>query len=224
MPLLPDTSSALLALSKGSTRLMMTNEHSDLMDCHRIGSVFICERHSVLFNQIKATCLGSSFEQDIAVAQEICDLELVPYQESVLQLQSYWFLIYSPSMFFGYIHCPNGTSNKAHIKTSVNHLFIDPSCTINLPKHSLHSETSLRLDLEIKYLQLGDAEMSTFDLEDNDVESTVATDGLANQRVSLREVIRHSQFQIRLPSRKMIFVALGLAVAVGLIVLITISL
>ena len=223
MALLPDTSSSLLALSQGSTRLMTTIEHSDLMDCHRIGSVFICERHSVLFNQIKATCLGSLFEQDIAVAREICDLELVPYQESVLQLQSNWFLIYSPSMFTGYIHCHNGTSNEAHIKTGVNHLLIDPSCTINLWNHSLHSETSLRLDSEIKYFQWGAAEMSTFDLDDDDVENAVATDGLANGKVSLREVIRHSRFRIRLPSRKMIFLALGLAAAVGLVVLLAVS-
>jgi hypothetical protein len=223
MALLPETSSSLLALSQGSTRLMTTIEHSDLMDCHRIGSVFICERHSVLFNQIKATCLGSLFEQDISTAREICDLELVPYQEAVLQLQSNWFLIYSPSMFTGYVQCHNGTSNEAHIKRGVNRLFVDPSCTLNLRNHSLHSETSLRLDSEIKYFQWEAADMSTFDINDDDVDHAITVTGLTHGRMPLREVLRQSRFRLRLPSKTLIFVALAVAAAVALVVFVAVS-
>ena len=118
-------------------------------------------------------------------------------------------------------HCHNGTSNEAHIKTGVNHLFIDPSCTINLRNRSLHSETRIRLDSDIKYFQPGAAKVSTFNLDDDNVESAVATYRLANGRVSLQEVIHHRLFRIRLPSRKTIFVALA---AIGLVVLIAVSL
>jgi hypothetical protein len=217
MALLPEASSSLLALSQGNTRLMTTIEHSDLMDCHRIGSVFVCERHSVLFNQIKATCLGALFEQDINIAREVCSLELVPYQEAVLQLQSNWFLIYSPSMFTGYVQCHNGSANEAHIKRGVNKLFVDPSCTLNLRNHSLHSETSLRLDSEIKYFQWEFADMSTFALDDDDIDHVIATEGLTDGKIPLREVVRHRRFRLRLPSFRLLWISLSLATA-GLLV------
>ena len=223
MALLPETSSSLLALSQGNTRLMTTIEHTDLMDCHRIGSVFVCERHGVLFNQIKATCLGALFEQDITIAREVCNLELVPYHEAVLQLQSNWFLIYSPSMFTGYVQCHNGSSNEAHIKKGVNKLFVDPSCTLNLRNHSLHSETSLKLDSEIKYFQWEFADMSTFAIDDQDVEQVVAAEGLTNGKIALREVIRNRRFRIRFPSSRLFWICLALAITVLVIVLLAVA-
>lgn len=223
MALLPETSSSLLALSQGNTRLMTTIEHTDLMDCHRIGSVFVCERHGVLFNQIKATCLGALFEQDIAIAREVCNLELVPYHEAVLQLQSNWFLIYSPSMFTGYVQCHNGSSNEAHIKRGVNKLFVDPSCTLNLRNHSLHSETSLKLDSEIKYFQWEFADMSSFAIDDDDVEQVVAAEGLTDGKIALREVVRNRRFRIRFPSSRLFWVSLTLTLTVLVVVLVAVA-
>ena len=148
--LLPRPSTSLLALSQGSTRLMTSIEHSDLMDCHQISNVHVCERYVVLFKNIKSTCLGALFEQDIPVARQLCDLEVVPYRESILQLQSNWFLVYSPA---AYIKCQNGSSSEVHIRKAVNKIFIDPSCHLNLKDHRLLSEFSLQLDSSIKYFQ-----------------------------------------------------------------------
>ena len=84
--LLPRPSTSLLALSQGLTRSMTSIEHSDLMDCHQISNVYVCERHGVLFKNIKSTCLGALFEQDVPVDRYLCNLEAVPYRESIQQL------------------------------------------------------------------------------------------------------------------------------------------
>ena len=88
MALLPRPQSSLLALSSSIPRSMTHIEHSDLVDCHQVNQVYLCERHGVLNNHIKSSCLGALFEQDIPVAQQICDLELVPYKSPCCSLKT----------------------------------------------------------------------------------------------------------------------------------------
>ena len=130
--LLPRPSTALLALCQGSPNLMTSNEHSKLMDGHQIRNVYVCERHGVLFKNIKSPCLRALFEQDIPAARQLCDLEVVPCRESILQIHSNWFLVYSTSMFMAYIECQNGSSSEVHIRKAVQRIFIGPSCHLNL--------------------------------------------------------------------------------------------
>ena len=61
------------------------------MDCHQISNVYVCERHGVLFKNIKSTCLGALFEQDIPVASQLCDLEVVTYRSPSYNSGS-WFI------------------------------------------------------------------------------------------------------------------------------------
>ena len=91
---------------------------------------------SVLLNQVKATCLCPVFKQDITEDRAVCDLELVSYQEAVIQLLSNWFPIKSLSMFTSYIQCHSGTANEADMKQGVKNLF-----ALNLCNHSMHSKT-----------------------------------------------------------------------------------
>ena len=91
--------------------------------------------------------MGALFEQDIPLAQHLCELKLVPYQEAVLQLRNNWFLIYSPSMFTAYVICLNSSSSAIPIKVGVNQVFISPSCTLELKNHTTTSDLLILLTL-----------------------------------------------------------------------------
>ena len=218
--LLPRPSTSLLALSQGSTRLMTTIEHSDLMDCHQISNVYVCERHGVLFKNIKSTCLGALFEQDIPAARLLCDLEVVPYQEAILQLHSNWFLVYSPAMFTGYIVCQNGSSSEVHIRKAINRIFIDPTCYLDLKDHRLTSKFSLQLDTSIKYFKWESEDMSLFDLQEEDIEEAINEAGIREKGVLLTDVVKTRKSRFRFPSWKTLFLIIGsIAFLRGIIIL-----
>ena len=218
LALLPRPSTSLLALSQGSTRLMTSNKNSDLMDCHQISNVYVCERHGVLFKNIKSTCLGALFEQDIPVARQLCDHEVVPYWEYIIQLQSNWFLVYSPAMFTAYIEGQNGSSSVVHIRKAVNKIFIDPSCHLDLKDHRLMSEFSLQLDSAIKFFQWESEDMSLFDLQEIDIEEAVSEAGGREQGVLLADVVKTRKSKFRFPSWKKSFGIIGGLLFLGLLI------
>ncbi len=93
---MPDPTNQILALLSESDRLSMEKSAVNLMGFHRINSVYLCERHGVLKRELNCTCLGSLYVQDFKGATCLCEMDIVPQVETVLQLQDNWYLIYYP--------------------------------------------------------------------------------------------------------------------------------
>jgi hypothetical protein len=200
MALLPRPSTALLALSNRIPRAITRIEHADLIDCHQVNQVYLCERHGVLENNIKASCLGALFEQDIPSAQQVCDLELVPYQEAALQLKNNWFLIYSPTMFTAYLTCLNESTDARPIQIGVQQVFVDPSCRLDLKNHSLSSELSMKLDAEITYFPWKMADLTAFSITEDDIKAALEVRTSAGERnLFLADVLQHKHFSSKIP-------------------------
>jgi len=224
MALLPKPSSTLLALSSGIPRAMTHIDHADLIDCHSINQVYLCERHGVLRNHIKSSCLGALFEQDIKTAQQVCDLELIPYEESVLQLKNNWFLIYSPEMHTAYVKCLNSSSAAKPIRVGVNQIFVDPSCRMDLLNHTLTSDLSMKLDAEITYFPWELADLSAFGVNEEDIASALAVRTTAGERnMYLADVIQHKHFSSSFPKWQWIIATLIFTGIVALAILIATS-
>ena len=224
MALLPRPQSSLLALSSSIPRSMTHIEHSDLVDCHQVNQVYLCERHGVLNNHIKSSCLGALFEQDIPVAQQICDLELVPYKESVLQLKNNWFLIYSPEMYTAYVQCFNSSSAAVPIQTGVNQIFVDPSCRMTLKNHTLTSDLSMKLDAEVTYFPWKMADLSAFHVTEEDIQAALEIrTSIGERNLFLADVVQHQQFSSRFPKWQWVLAALIFTALVALAIFIALS-
>jgi len=222
--LLPKPPSSLLALSKGKNRLMTTIEHSDLVGCHQIGNVYVCDRHGVLRKNIKSNCLGALFEQDIEEARKLCDMEIVPRTEAVLQLEGNWFLIYSPVMFTGHVLCENGSSSEVYIKREVRKVHVDPGCSLDLKDHQLNSEFSLYLDSNVRYIDWEREDLSLFGLNEGDVKETLDESGLKNGGIFLTDVIKHQRSKSRFSFSNFVQIFVGALSVLGIIVLLSLSL
>ncbi len=221
--LLPKPSSTLLALSNRIPRAMTHLEHADLVDCHQVNQIYLCERHGVLQNQIKSSCLGALFEQDIPSAQQVCDLELVPYTESVLQLKNNWFLIYSPIMFTAYVKCLNESTDAKPIQVGVQQIFVDPSCQLDLKNHSLTSELSMKLDVEITYFPWKFADLKAFSITEEDIASALEVRTSAGERnLFLADVLQHKHFSSKIPPWQMVTAGLiATAVLIGIFLIVS---
>jgi len=212
--LLPRVPSALLALSKGKNRLMTTIEHSDLVGCHQIGHVYTCDRHGALRKDIKSNCLGALFEQDIPEARKLCDLQLVPRQEAVLQLKGNNFLVYSPAMFTARMDCHNGTSSEVYIKREVQKVLIDPGCSLDLKSHQLSSEFSLYLESKVRVITWEKEDISLFGLNEEDVEQTIREAGSREGDLMLSDILKTAKNRSRFPAWKIL---LGLIIGISVL-------
>ena len=210
--LLPRAPTSLLALSKGRTRLMTTVEYSDLVGCHQIGNIYICDRHGALKKDIKSNCLGALFEQDIPEARKLCDLEVVPRKEAVLQLEGNWFLVYSPEMYTAQKNCHNGTSSDNYIKRDVQKVYVDPGCTLFLRNHQLSSEFSLYLDSNVRWVKWDKEDISLFGLNEEDVEIALNESGMVEREILLAEIVKSARTRTKFPAwRILLWTTLGIS-------------
>jgi hypothetical protein len=143
----------LLAISSGFTRYSSQLSSVDLLGCHEINNVYLCERHGVLGKQLNNSCLGAMYLQDFELVQELCTLQITPALEVVRQLQDNWFLVFTPYPQTAYISCRNGTNNEAYFKSGISKTYLSPGCKMNLDAHLLQSDFSLQLPDEVVNFQ-----------------------------------------------------------------------
>jgi hypothetical protein len=147
--IIPMVQDDLLAISAGFNRYSAQLSSVDLLGCHAINNIYLCERHGVLGKQLNTSCLGALYLQNFQLAQELCPLHIRPSGEVVRQLLDNWFLIYSPHPQTAYVSCRNGTENEAYIKSGITRTFLSPGCKMNLKDHLLQSDFSLSLPDDI---------------------------------------------------------------------------
>ena len=150
---IPVVQDDLLAISAGFTRYSAQLSSVDLLGCHAINNVYLCERHGVLGKQLNNSCLGSLYLQEFDLAQELCTLQITPSLEVVSQLLDNWFLVFSPTPQTAYISCRNGTNNEAYIKSGITKIYLSPGCKMNLNSHLLQSDFSLHLPEDVVNFQ-----------------------------------------------------------------------
>jgi hypothetical protein len=118
--LMPDPVNQILAISSSTERLSIEVSAVNLLGCHRINQVYLCERHGVLKRELNTTCLGSLFMQDLEGAMTLCEMDIVPEVETVLQLQDNWYLIHLPRSLTSYVSCLNLSTSEIFIKSGAS--------------------------------------------------------------------------------------------------------
>jgi hypothetical protein len=167
--LLPAVKNDILAISSGSKRYSAQFTSTDLLGCHQVNQVYLCERHGVLQKNMNNTCLGALYLQDFDAAQELCDMEVVAANEVVYQLLRNWFLIFSPQAQTAPIECRNGTQSEFHVGAGITKLYLSPGCRATFQNHLLLSDLAIRLPSDILHFEWNWDPASLANLAINDV-------------------------------------------------------
>jgi len=136
----------MFAISSDEPRMIIDLSEADLEGCYKINSMHLCERLGVLSLKLERSCLGSLYTQQFKAAMSVCNMEIAPVNERVLQLNDNWFLVYTSKSFMAHITCANRTGNEIHLKTGVNKILVSPSCSAKLQDHLLYGDSALRED------------------------------------------------------------------------------
>jgi hypothetical protein len=151
--LVPNVDSDVLAISSGFTRLSAILNYVDLMECHNVNNVYLCDQQGVLRNNINSTCLGALYQQDFQAVQTLCPLKIHDSGEVVQQLLNNWFLLYSPKPLMAPVACFNGTQSEIHLKPGTSKFYLSPGCKTQLTSHLVISDINLRLDGDLLHYE-----------------------------------------------------------------------
>jgi hypothetical protein len=106
--LMPDPTNQILAISASADQLSTELSAVNLLGCHCVNQVYLCERNRVLKQNLNETCLGLLYMQDLQGAKvSLCEMEIIPEAETVLQLHDNWNLVHSPHPATCQINCLN---------------------------------------------------------------------------------------------------------------------
>jgi len=222
--LLPRPDKRLLAISSEEPRLTMEVAESDLASCHRVNRVHLCERHGVMKRHMESTCLGSLYIQRFQAAMSLCEIDLVPHTETVLQLMDNWFLIYSPTAYTAYVTCLNHSSTEFHLKPGVNRIPLSPRCQLRLDKHVVYADSALRLPSHIKEFQWDLNDVTFSDSEVAEAEAVLAEVSQEGaNKPTLAAVRRATAHHKRAATWTVAFILIGLVATIGLVLTIYIG-
>ncbi len=151
--LLPDVKDDVLAISSMDTRYNVQLWSTDLMSCHRVNQIFMCDSFGVLSRRFNNTCLGALYMQKFEDAQKLCPFKVVPVEEWVYQLRKGHFIVYLPGYTTVNIKCPDGVASEMHLKKGTQQLHIPPGCQGIFPNHLVTSNWSVRLNNSILHYE-----------------------------------------------------------------------
>jgi hypothetical protein len=109
--LLPDVKDNVLAISSTDTRFNLQLSSTDLMSCHQVNQIFMCDSFGVMSKRFNNTCLGALYMQQFTAAQTLCPFKVVPVEERVYQLRKGHFIAYLPGYTTVNIQCRDGTAS-----------------------------------------------------------------------------------------------------------------
>jgi hypothetical protein len=151
--LIPDVQNDVLAVSSTDQRLSTHLSSVDLLGCHRMNQVFMCDRFGVLSKQFNSTCLGSLFNQDFVTARTICRFEVVPIAERVYQLKKIWFATYLPTPATVPVKCRNGTVTDYHLPRGPSWLHLSPGCEATFLQRHVFADLSIKMPAVTLHLE-----------------------------------------------------------------------
>jgi hypothetical protein len=98
-------------------------------------------------------------------------------------------------MFTVYMKCLNETTYAKAVQAGVQQFYVDPSCQLELKNHSLTSELSMKLDVEVTYFPWKFADLKAFSVTEEDITAALEGRTTSGERnLFLADVMQHKHF------------------------------
>ena len=142
--LLPDVDYDVIGISSSEQTLSAEIRYSDLLNCHKIGQTYFCEKQGVLSRNAD-TCLTALHYQKLEKAMSLCQLRITNATEAALQTGNNRFLIYSPVRTTAPRVCTTLLMGASvDVPKGISELELRPGCYVDLPAHRIYADSSVR--------------------------------------------------------------------------------
>ncbi len=126
--LMIDAEDDILAISSSEVCYNVQLSSLDLLSCHRMNQVFMCDWFGVMSKQFNHTCLGALYMQRFELVRGLCKFRVVPFKEQVYQVRKGQYLVYSPEASTASMRCCNGSHSEIHLQRGTQQIKIPPGC------------------------------------------------------------------------------------------------
>ncbi len=147
--LMIDAEDDILAISSTETRYNIQLSSTDLLSCHRMNQVFMCDSFGVMSRRFNDTCLGALYMQRFELVRGLCKFKVVPLKEQVYQVRKGQYLVFSPEASTANMRCRNGSHHEIHLQRGTQQIKIPPGCQGFFLDHLATSDYSVRLASEV---------------------------------------------------------------------------
>ena len=172
--LFPITDNNILAISSGFKRYHTQFSHTDLLGCHSVNNVYLCQRMGSLYKDLNSTCLGSLYQQQFDSVKQLCPLEIRKTEEVVHPLLNNWFLAFITDVQTAPIQCRNGTQSEVYLTRGINKFFVSPGCKCILDDHIITSDLNVKSDTDIIHYEWSWDRISLDDFKLDDLDSQLS--------------------------------------------------
>lgn len=120
--------------------------YSDLVDCHKIGRTYYCEKQNILTDKGTPSCLRALHDKDFDGALQLCELKVRPSAEAAIRLDPTHYLIFSPASISASRTCHAGgssSSNTVDVPKGISTLEVPPGCILKLRHHEIYADSSV---------------------------------------------------------------------------------
>ena len=166
--LMPKETPELLAISNHQADRWNIIMQYSLASCSKINSIHVCPGQGILRQDTESTCLGALHRENLARAEELCDMDILPEHELAIPLQAETYLLYALSAHTGTLQCPGKKLTSLALPKGISQQHIPEGCQLEMSKTTVYSQFNLRLPASVKYYQWHTeaAQQLTFSTED----------------------------------------------------------
>ncbi len=139
----------ILAILSSEIRYNVQQSSTDLLSCHQMNQVFMCDLFGVMSKTFNDTCLGALYMQHFELVCGLCKFRVVPLKEQVYQVLKGQYLVYSPEASTTSMRCRNSSHSEIHLQQGTQQIKIPPGCQGFFLDHLATSDYSVRLASEV---------------------------------------------------------------------------
>jgi len=147
--LMPDLKQDVIGISSTDDKYNILLSTTDLLSCHNVNQVFMCDTFGVMSKVFNDTCLGVLYMQKFKEAQSLCNFKVVLVEEHIYQLKKGCFIVYLPQATPVHLKCRDKSHSQLHMSPGTQQLVIPPGCQGSFGHHLVTSDCSVRLDSEV---------------------------------------------------------------------------
>jgi hypothetical protein len=137
------------AISSSEVRYNVQLSLTDLLSCHWMNQVFMCDSFGVMSKWFNDTCLGALYMQRFKLVRGLCKFRVVPLKEQVYQVRKGQYLVYSPEASTAAMRCRNGSHWEIHLQKGTQQIKIPAGCQGFFLDHLATSDYFVRLASEV---------------------------------------------------------------------------
>lgn len=143
-----DVQQTYLAISKGG--LHTTIENSAIEQCRKYGEMHFCDKPLILHKELRNTCLGSIYMQNVTNLQSKCPATFFEMEESIEAFSSNSFMMYTAAPQTIRIICKGGFHQQHIAVKSHQQLNVGKGCQVSTAKFEFESGFDISVNDEIQ--------------------------------------------------------------------------